>query len=84
MPTDAADRTVVVDTPSGPVRGRRDDSSPRSAGPRSCVCRFGGVPYAHAARWRAPEPITWTEAEMGRAMFYYDGVVNQQFLTVHS
>lgn len=30
------------------------------------------------------EPITWTEAEMGRAMFYYDGVVNQQFLTVHS
>lgn len=30
------------------------------------------------------EPITWTEAEMGRAMFYYDGIVNQQFLTVHS
>ncbi len=30
------------------------------------------------------EPITWTEAEMGRAMFYYDGVVNQKFLTVHS
>ena len=30
------------------------------------------------------EPVTWTEAEMGRAMFYYDGVVNQQFLTVHS
>jgi catechol 2,3-dioxygenase len=30
------------------------------------------------------EPITWTEAEMGRALFYYDGVVNQKFLTVHS
>jgi catechol 2,3-dioxygenase len=30
------------------------------------------------------EPITWTEAEMGRAIFYYDGVVNQKFLTVHS
>ena len=36
--------------------------------------------------WADPdsEPITWTEAEMGRAMFYYDGVVNQKFLTVHS
>ena len=30
------------------------------------------------------EPITWTEAEMGRALFAYDGVVNQQFLTVHT
>ncbi len=30
------------------------------------------------------EPVTWTEAEMGRALFYYDGVVNQKFLTVHS
>lgn len=29
-------------------------------------------------------PVTWTEAEMGRAIFYYDGVVNQHFLTVHS
>jgi catechol 2,3-dioxygenase len=29
-------------------------------------------------------PVTWTEAEMGRAIFYYDGVVNQKFLTVHS
>ncbi len=36
--------------------------------------------------WVDPdEPaVTWTEAEMGRAMFYYDGVVNQRFLTVHS
>jgi catechol 2,3-dioxygenase len=30
------------------------------------------------------EPITWTESEMGRAIFYYDGVVNQKFLTVHT
>ena len=30
------------------------------------------------------EPVTWTEAEMGRALFYYDGVVNQKFLTVHT
>lgn len=29
-------------------------------------------------------PVTWTESEMGRAIFYYDGVVNQRFLTVHS
>jgi catechol 2,3-dioxygenase len=30
------------------------------------------------------EPITWTEDEMGRAIFYYQGALNQQFLTVHS
>jgi catechol 2,3-dioxygenase len=29
-------------------------------------------------------PVTWTESEMGRAIFYYDGVVNQRFLTTHS
>lgn len=36
--------------------------------------------------WADPdrEPITWTEAEMGRAVFYYEGVVDQSFLTVHS
>jgi catechol 2,3-dioxygenase len=36
--------------------------------------------------WVDPDepPVTWTEAEMGRAIFYYDGVVNQKFLTVHS
>ncbi|MGQ0848399.1 MAG: catechol 2,3-dioxygenase [Actinomycetota bacterium] len=36
--------------------------------------------------WADPdrEPITWTEAEMGRAIFYYQGVVDQDFLTVHS
>ena len=44
-------RTVVADTPSGPVVGRRD---------ARCL-RFGGVPYARADRWRLPEPITWTE-----------------------
>lgn len=30
------------------------------------------------------EPITWTEEEIGRAIFYYEGVVNQRFFTVHS
>jgi catechol 2,3-dioxygenase len=36
--------------------------------------------------WADPdrEPITWTESEMGRAIFYYEGVVDQKFLTVHS
>ena len=36
--------------------------------------------------WADPdrEPVTWTEAEMGRAVFYYEGVVDQDFLTVHS
>jgi catechol 2,3-dioxygenase len=36
--------------------------------------------------WVDPDrpPITWTEAEMGRAIFYYEGVVDQRFLTVHS
>jgi len=30
------------------------------------------------------EPTLWTEAEMGRALFWYDGVVDQRFLTVHT
>jgi catechol 2,3-dioxygenase len=30
------------------------------------------------------EPITWTEDEMGRAIFYYQGQLNPAFLTVHS
>jgi catechol 2,3-dioxygenase len=30
------------------------------------------------------EPITWTEEEMGRAMFYYDRQINERFFTVHS
>jgi len=43
--------TETVDTPSGPVTGTRRDG----------FLRFGGVPYARADRWRAPEPFTWTE-----------------------
>lgn len=36
--------------------------------------------------WADPdrEPVTWTESDMGRAVFYYEGAVNQSFLTVHS
>jgi catechol 2,3-dioxygenase len=30
------------------------------------------------------EPVTWTEEEMGRAMFYYSREVNERFFTVHS
>ena len=30
------------------------------------------------------EPITWTEEEMGRAIFYYHREVNERFFTVHS
>lgn len=30
------------------------------------------------------EPVTWTEAEMGRAIFYYEGAVDQRFLTHHT
>ena len=36
--------------------------------------------------WADPdrEPVTWTEAEIGRAIFYYEGVVDHRFMTVHS
>lgn len=36
--------------------------------------------------WTDPDrsPVTWTESDMGRAVFYYEGAVNQRFLTVHS
>ncbi len=30
------------------------------------------------------EPTTWTETEMGRAIFYYQGKLNPAFMTVHS
>jgi len=30
------------------------------------------------------EPTTWTEGEMGRAIFFYRGQVDQRFMTVHS
>ena len=46
MPTD-----VTLDTPVGPVRATDSNG----------VVHAGGVPYAHADRWRAPERITWTE-----------------------
>ena len=44
---------VVVDTPFGPVRGVRDDARG--------VVRFGGVPYAQAARFGLPEATSWSE-----------------------
>lgn len=36
--------------------------------------------------WHDPdaETITWTEDEMGKAIFYYEGAINEEFLTVHS
>lgn len=36
--------------------------------------------------WFDPDddPTTWTEAEMGRAIFSYRGQVDQRFMTVHS
>jgi catechol 2,3-dioxygenase len=30
------------------------------------------------------EPTTWTESEIGRAIFYYQGRLNPAFMTVHS
>jgi para-nitrobenzyl esterase len=46
-----ADANVTVDSGVGPVVGRGDDA----------VVRFGGVPYARAARWGLPAPTSWTE-----------------------
>ena len=46
-----ADTEVHVDTPVGPVVGRRERG----------IQRFGGVPYARAGRLRVPEPVRWTE-----------------------
>ncbi len=36
--------------------------------------------------WFDPDdqPTTWTEGEMGRAIFYYQGKLNPAFMTVHS
>jgi catechol 2,3-dioxygenase len=36
--------------------------------------------------WFDPDdqPTTWTESEMGRAIFYYQGKVDPAFMTVHS
>jgi catechol 2,3-dioxygenase len=30
------------------------------------------------------EPITWTEDQLGRAIFYYEGKLNESFLSVHT
>jgi catechol 2,3-dioxygenase len=30
------------------------------------------------------EPITWTEDQIGRAIFYYEGELNDRFMTVHT
>jgi catechol 2,3-dioxygenase len=30
------------------------------------------------------EPVTWTEEEMGRAIFYYAGALDERFLTEHT
>jgi para-nitrobenzyl esterase len=52
MPTDRDEpSTSTADASAGPVVGRRAGS----------VTRFGGVPYARAARWGLPEPITWSD-----------------------
>jgi para-nitrobenzyl esterase len=46
-----SDPRVALDTPAGPVVGRRDGR----------VLRFGGVPYARAPRWGAPAPCSWSD-----------------------
>ncbi len=46
MPTEA-----IVETPVGPVRGTERDG----------LLRYGGVPYARAERWCAPERHEWRE-----------------------
>jgi len=30
------------------------------------------------------EPITWTEDQLGKAIFYYEGKLNERFLSVHT
>jgi para-nitrobenzyl esterase len=54
MPSDAL---VTVDTAVGPIEGRVHDGPGRTGG----VLRFGGVPYARAARWGLPEAVVWSE-----------------------
>jgi para-nitrobenzyl esterase len=53
MRTDSGEPApVVVETPVGPVRGTRAGDA---------VARFGGVPYARAPRFGAPESVSWSE-----------------------
>lgn len=36
--------------------------------------------------WHDPDapPITWTEDQLGKAIFYYEGAIDERFLAVHS
>jgi len=72
--------------------GVRIETNPTRHGATRGHCIYFFDPAGHrneaftGGYWVDPdEPaVTWTESEMGRAIFYYDGVVNQRFLTVHS
>ena len=72
--------------------GVRIETNPTRHGATRGHCVYFFDPAGHrneaftGGYWVDPdEPaVTWTESEMGRAIFYYDGVVNQRFLTVHS
>ena len=72
--------------------GVRIDTNPTRHGATRGHCLYFFDPCGNrnevftGGYWTDPddEPVTWTEGEMGRALFYYDGTVNQQFLTVHT
>ena len=72
--------------------GVRIETNPTRHGATRGHCMYFFDPAGHrnevftGGYWADPEeePVIWTEGEMGRALFYYDGVVNQRFLTVHS
>ncbi len=72
--------------------GVRIETNPTRHGATRGHCIYFFDPSGHrnevftGGYWVDPDedPVIWTEAEMGRALFYYDGVVNQRFLTVHS
>ena len=52
--------------------------------------KYGELNAKYTAQYSAgdadpdDEPTTWTENEIGRAIFYYQGRLNQAFMTVHS
>ncbi len=72
--------------------GVRMDTNPTRHGATRGNCLYFFDPCGNrnevftGGYWVDPdaEPTTWTEGEMGRALFYYDGVVDQRFLTVHT
>ncbi len=72
--------------------GVRIDTNPTRHGATRGNCLYFFDPAGNrnevftGGYWTDPddEPVTWTEGEMGRALFYYDGVVDQKFLTVHT